>query len=57
MENLPWHGIKADQDQLSADEFLASWGIIWQIGESVEVHPSLIRNEDILVDGVNIFEI
>ena len=58
--NKPWHGVIVDMDSLpSVEVFLRQNGLDWVIGKEILPlsHPSLVNNEDILVDGVNIFDI
>lgn len=59
MENeLPWHGVIVDRESLpSVEDFLKENGLDWLIGKTILPHPSLVKNEDILVDGVNVFDI
>lgn len=60
MENeLPWHGLIVDQESLpSVEDFLRQNGLDWLIGKTILPlsHPSLVKNEDILVDGVSFFD-
>jgi len=59
MENeLPWHGVIVDRESLpSVEDFLKENGLDWLIGKTILPLPAFIKNEDILVDGVNIFDI
>lgn len=57
-KETPWHGIVVDQESLpSVEDFLRENGLDWMIGKTILPHASLVKNEDILVDGVNIFDI
>jgi hypothetical protein len=57
-KDQPWHGIVVDRESLpSVEDFLRENGLDWLIGKTILPFPSLIKNEDILVDGVNIFDI
>jgi hypothetical protein len=51
MENLPWHGIKADIDsRISTEAFLKMWGIDWNVDgmpETVSVQIVWVKNEDV----------
>lgn len=57
-KDTPWHGVVVDQESLpSVEDFLKANGLDWLIGKTILPLPLLVRNEDILVDGVNVFDI
>ena len=57
-KETPWHGVIVDRESLpSVEDFLKENGLDWQIGKTILPLPPLVKNEDILVDGVNIFDI
>ena len=57
-KETPWHGVIVDRESLpSLEEFMIENGLDWLIGETILPLPPLVKNEDILVDGVNVFDI
>ena len=57
-KETPWHGVVVDRESLpSVEDFLKANGLDWRIGKTILPLPPLVKNEDILVDGVNIFDI
>lgn len=57
-KDTPWHGVVVDRESLpSLEEFMIENGLDWLIGKTILPLPLLVRNEDILVDGVNVFDI
>jgi len=56
-KETPWHGVIVDRESLpSVEDFLKENGLDWLIGKTILPHPSLIKNKDILVDGVPVFD-
>jgi hypothetical protein len=57
-KETPWHGVVADpESRPSLEEFMIENGLDWLIGKTILPLPPLVKNEDILVDGVNVFDI
>lgn len=57
-KETPWHGVIVDRESLpSLEEFMIENGLDWLIGKTILPLPLLVKNEDILVDGVNVFDI
>lgn len=57
-KETPWHGVIVDRESLpSLEEFMIENGLDWLIGKTILPLPLLVKNEDILVDGVSVFDI
>jgi hypothetical protein len=56
-KETPWHGVIVDRESLpSLEDFLIENGLDWRIGKTILPLPPLVKNEDILVDGVPFFD-